>query len=126
MNWDHTQGIHKCNCTYCVKTKYQKIFVKDVDHKLKSGEADLKNYHAHPSSWPEGHINHYFCNECGVQVYSKGFLEMDHEIFNGWFFAVNLATFDNITPQEIIESPVIFENGIEDDQMNPPKETRHL
>lgn len=124
--WDNTRGIHKCNCTYCFKTKYQKVFVKDHELTLRTGEDSLTNYHAHPSTWPEGHIHHYFCKHCGVQVYSKGFLEMDHEIFNGWFFAVNLATFDNITPEEIISSPVIYENGIEDDQLNPPKETRHL
>ena len=126
VQWDSSQGIHKCNCTYCFKTKYQKVFVKDTQLKLLSDETFLTNYHASPSGWPEGHIHHYFCKNCGVQVYSKGFLEMNHPIFNGWFFAVNLATFNNITPEEIINIPVIYENGLENDQLNHPKEVRHL
>lgn len=126
FSWDPALGIHKCNCTYCYKTKYQKVFVKHGDLELQSGDNFLATYHAEPSNWHKDHIHHHFCKNCGVQVYSKGFLQMDHEIFNGWFYAVNLATCDNITPEEIISTPVIFENGIEDNQMHPPKETRHL
>lgn len=121
-----SQGIHKCNCTYCYKTKYQKVFTKTENLKLKSSEVSLKNYHATPSSWPPGHIHHYFCGRCGVQVFSKGYLEMDHDIFNGWFYAVNLSTLDDVTPEEIIAAPVIFEDGLHDNQLNPPSETRHL
>ncbi|KYG60563.1 aldehyde-activating protein [Bdellovibrio bacteriovorus] len=127
VNLDVSRGIHKCNCTYCVKTKYQKVFTKADQLTLKTGEDSLTNYHASPSGWPEGHIHHYFCKNCGVQVYSKGYLEMpEHDIFNGWFYAVNLATIDNVTPEEIISAPVIYEDGINDNQLNPPKETRHL
>ncbi len=126
VSLDVSAGIHKCNCTYCFKTKYQKVFSKDTDLKLLAGEKDLTVYHAARSSWPEGTIHHYFCKNCGVQVYSRGFLEMGKEPFTGWFFAVNLATFDNITPAEIIAAPVIFEDGLHDDQLNPPSETRHL
>lgn len=93
---------------------------------LIAGEAHMKDYIARPSNWPEGHIHHYFCDHCGVQVFSKGFLEMNHEIFNGWFYAVNLATFDNITPEEIIAAPIIYEDGLNNNQLQPPKETRHL
>lgn len=125
--WDLKRGIHKCNCTYCFKTQYQKAFVKTSEFKLLQGEVLLVNYHAEPSNWPEGNIHHYFCKNCGVQVYSKAFLELPgHPIFNGWFFCVNLATFDNITPEEIIAAPKNYENGLADDAMNPPEETRHL
>lgn len=123
---DVSQGIHKCNCTYCYKTKYLKVFTKVDNLRLISGEQDMSNYHASPSSWPEGHIHHYFCKNCGVQVFSKGFLEMNKEPFTGWFYAVNLATVDNIEPEEIIQAPVIYEDGLHDNQLNPPKETRHL
>ena len=124
VRMDLTEGIHKCNCTYCFKTKYQKVFTKAENLVVTSGEP--RNYNAKDSSWPEGTIFHYFCGNCGVQVFSKGFLEMDIEPFTGWFYAVNLAAIDNITPAEIIAAPVIFEDGLHDKQMEAPVETRHL
>lgn len=123
---DLSRGIHKCNCTYCYKTKYLKVFSKIENLKLLTNEENLNTYYASPSSWPEGTIHHYFCGKCGVQVYSKGFLEMDKEPFNGWFYAVNLATVDDVTPEEIINAPVIYEDGLHDNQLNAPTETRHL
>lgn len=124
VRMDVSKGIHKCNCTYCYKTKYQKVFTKAENLTLKSGI--LKDYKAAKSSWPEGTIFHYFCENCGVQVFSKGFLEMDHDIFDGWFYAVNLAAIDDVTPEEILAAPVIFEDGLHDKQMEEPSETSHL
>lgn len=126
VSLDISKGIHKCNCTYCFKTKYQKVFTKVQNLTLATSEEQLTNYHAKDSSWPPGHIHHYFCSTCGVQVFSKGYLEMEAEPFNGWFYAVNLATVDDISAEEIIKSPVIYEDGINDDHLNPPNETRHL
>lgn len=123
---DLSRGIHKCNCTYCYKTKYQKVFTKIEDLRLKTSEASLTNYQAAPSTWPQGTIFHYFCDTCGVQVFSKGFLEMGEEPFTGWFYAVNLATIDAIDPEEIIAAPVVYEDGLNDNQLHPPAETRHL
>lgn len=123
---DLTQGIHKCNCTYCYKTKYLKVFSKADKLKLLTDPNRLRDYKATPSSWPEGHIHHYFCNRCGVQLFSKAYLELDMEPFNGWFYAVNLATIDDTTPEEIIQAPIIFEDGLHDRQLETPTETRHL
>lgn len=126
VSLDFSKGIHKCNCTYCYKTKYLKVFTKAENLKITQGEDTLRNYHALTSTWPDGNIHHYFCTNCGVQMFSKGFLEMDHEIFNGWFYAVNAAVLDNVSPQEIINAPVIYEDGLHDKQLEAPKETRHL
>lgn len=87
---DLTQGIHKCNCTYCYKTKYLKVFSKADKLKLLTDPNRLRDYKATPSSWPEGHIHHYFCDRCGVQLFSKAYLELDMEPFNGWFMPLIL------------------------------------
>lgn len=121
---DLSQGIRKCNCTFCYKTKYQKVFSAFDDLKIISGNDELSDYRAPDSSWAPDTIFHYFCKTCGVQPFSKGYLEI--EPFNGWFYAVNLATLDDITPGEIIAAPVIYEDGLHDNQMQAPVETRHL
>ena len=123
---DLSQGIRKCNCTYCFKTKYQKVFTDDRSLKITAGESELADYRAPNSSWAPDTIHHFFCKTCGVQTFSRGFLEMDLEPFKGWFYALNLATLDDISPEEILNAPVIFEDGLTDNQMQAPKETRHL
>ena len=123
---DISEGIHKCNCTYCYKTKYQKVFAKFENLKVTSGKELLSDYRGPDSAWPKDHIHHHFCTTCGVQLFSKGFLEMGKEPFTGWFYAVNIATLDDMTPQEIIAAPVIYEDGLHDKQLEVPQETRHL
>lgn len=121
---DLSQGIRKCNCTYCYKTKYQKVFSKFEDLKITSGNEQLSDYRGPDSTWPPDAIHHFFCKSCGVQVFSKGYLEF--EPFNGWFYAVNISTLDDLSPDEIISAPVIYEDGLHDRQMETPSETRHL
>jgi hypothetical protein len=121
---DLSQGIRKCNCTWCVKSGITKVFAYGPALTLLSGEDALADYRGPNSDWPEGHIHHRFCQTCGVYVFSRGYLDMPP--FDGWFHAVNLRTLDDVTPDEIIAAPVIFEDGINDRQMEPPAETRHL
>jgi hypothetical protein len=121
---DLADGIHKCNCTWCVKQKTRKVFSYGDGLQLLSGADQLTTYRAANSSWPDGHIHHQFCRTCGVNVFSRGYLDMHP--FDGWFHAVNLNTLDDVTPDEIIAAPVIYEDGLHDRQMEPPTETRHL
>lgn len=119
-----SQGIRKCNCTFCYKTKYQKTFAAFDDLKITDGAGNLADYRGIDSTWPPDAIHHYFCKICGVQPFSKGYLDM--EPFNGWFYAVNIATLDDMTAEEIISAPVIYEDGLHDKQLETPAETRHL
>jgi hypothetical protein len=121
---DLDDGIRKCNCTWCVKQKVAKVFSFKDGVQILSGADRLADYQAADSAWPEGHIHHRFCKTCGVNVFSRGYLDMPP--FNGWFHAVNLNALDDVTPQAIIAAPVIYEDGIHDRQMEPPAETRHL
>lgn len=121
---DLYEGIRKCNCTFCVKTKYWKTFSYADGLVVTQGADNLGDYRSQELSWPEGHIHHYFCKSCGVRGFSKGYLDM--QPFNGWFHAVNVNCLDDVTPEEIIAAPVIFEDGITDHHMQTPAETRHL
>ncbi|HEX6927817.1 MAG TPA: GFA family protein [Gammaproteobacteria bacterium] len=121
---DLDAGTRKCNCSYCTKTRLWKAFALDGEFRLVSGEEMLSDYQASPSNWPKGNVHHYFCRHCGVRGFSKGYLEM--EPFNGWFHAINLATLDNVTDEELVAAPVIFEDGRNDAWDRPPAETRQL
>ncbi len=121
---DLAEGIRKCNCTFCTKTRMWKAFSYGDGLTVVSGQNNLSDYRAASSSWPEGTIHHWFCKTCGVRCFSKGYLEMAP--FNGWFHAVNLNTLDDLTPEEIIAAPVIFEDGRNDRHSETPAETRHL
>ena len=65
-------------------------------------------------------IHHRFCKRCGLRPFSHG------EPGGKTFYAVNLACLDNVTPDELIQAPVAFVDGLHDDFKSPPKETRHL
>lgn len=79
------------------------------DFRLLQGEAALGDYQAEPSEWPRGDVHHYFCRHCGIRPFSKGYLAM--EPFNGFFHAVNIATLDGVTDQELAGVPVQYEDG---------------
>jgi hypothetical protein len=121
---DLAEGIRKCNCTFCVKAKFWKAFCYGDRFVITHGADNLGDYRSAKSDWPEGAIHHYFCKTCGVRGFAKGYLEIPP--FNGWFHAVNVNCLDDVTADEIIAAPVIFEDGINDNQMQPPAETRHL
>ena len=119
---DLSADSRRCNCTYCLKTRYWKSFVGVEDIRLKSGSEALTDYRAPNSQWPPDHIHHYFCKHCGVQLYSRGYLEE----WGGWFHALNLAVLDDIAPEAWARVPVTYEDGIADRQLEAPQVTAYL
>lgn len=119
---DLASEARRCNCSYCMKTRYWKSFIGVEDIRLLKGEAALNDYRAPESQWPEGHIHHYFCKHCGVQVYSRGFLDQ----MGGWFIALNIAVLDDVAPAVFDVVPITYEDGIADRQMEPPAVTAYL
>jgi hypothetical protein len=128
VHWEATfdlmDGIHKCNCTYCFKTGYRKVFAYGDNLVVTKGEEQIGHYHADPSSWPPGEIEHVFCTRCGTQLFSRGKLDMAP--FNGWFHAVNVSTLDDVTPAELDRAPIVYEDGLHDRQMEAPTHTAYL
>lgn len=71
--------------------------------RLKQGGDMLSDYQGSPSDRPERQVHHYFCDRCGVRAFSKAYIEI--EPFNGEFHAINLASLDNATDEELAERP---------------------
>lgn len=68
-------AIRKCNCGFCLKSGYKKALIGYDAMRITAGEDRLQNYHAENSPWPDGDIDHYHCPRCGVQPFSRGYLE---------------------------------------------------
>ena len=121
---DLSEGIRKCNCSYCFKTGYRKVFSYGDALAVTKGENAIGHYVADPSSWPPGHIAHSFCKNCGTQLFSRSYL--DFEPFDGWFYAVNVSTLDDVTAAEFNGAPIVYEDGLHDRQDQPPAATGYL
>ena len=121
---DLADGTRRCNCTFCLKTRMWKAFAMAGEFRLLAGKEALADYQAAPSSWPEGHVHHYFCRYCGVRGFSKGYLEIAP--FNGDFHAVNIACLDNASDAELAAAPVQYEDGRGDRWDTTPAEMRYL
>lgn len=117
-----TDGTRRCNCTFCFKAHYWKAFAKGDTFRLIRGDDNLHDYIPEVSNWPKGHIHHYSCRKCGINPFSRGYLK----VFGGWFYAVNVTCFDNVSPQEFSQIPVQYEDGIHDKYETAPEFTNYL
>src|SRR5215510_9584747 len=114
---DLAQGTSKCNCTFCMKTRSSKAFVKPPSFRVLSGSDNIKGYHKHPLPSLK-----YFCDVCGVRTHEVG----SADYMGGDFVGIFVATLDNAEPAELITAPVRYADGRHDNWQNPPAETRHL
>lgn len=115
---DLAAGTGKCNCTYCWKARNWSIVMKPADFRLLCGEADRGRYGFRDNSQSQ----QVFCTNCGIRVYTEGNIP---EI-GGAYVSVALATLDDLPPGDLVDSPVRYMNGREDDWFHTPAETRHL
>ena len=114
---DLAQGTGKCNCSFCMKTRAWKSFVKPEAFRILSGADHGRAYHKHP----EAPIKH-FCPTCGVYTHEMG----SADYMGGDFVGVFLASLDNAADEELANAPVRFADGRNNAWQNPPEETRHL
>ena len=58
---DLAQGTAKCNCTFCMKARSWKAFVKPTAFRLLSDGDIAVGYHSHPQA-----SRKFFCRQCGI------------------------------------------------------------
>src|SRR5687767_7809074 len=113
---DLAAGTSKCNCSVCSKTRFWKALVRPDAFKLVQGAESLTDY-----QFGSGAINHLFCKRCGVKSFGHANVPD-----LGEFYAINLACLDDVTTDELVNAPVKFEDGRNDNWSAEPAETRHL
>jgi hypothetical protein len=114
---DLAEGSGKCNCSICAKSRSWTVLVRPGDFRLLAGESELSDYQFNTRS---GH--HLFCKHCGIRPFGRG----DVPELGGAFVTVNLAALDGVAVDELLSGPIRFGDGLNDNWMNPPAETRHL
>lgn len=114
---DLSKGTSKCNCSICTKTRFWFAMIKPDAFRLLSGENELEDY-----QFNARHIHHLFCRHCGTHSFAWGNVPE----LGGKIYTVNVACLDNAESHELIDAPVTYYDGRNDNFSSPPDETRHL
>lgn len=114
---DLSAGTFKCNCSICTKVRNWLTMVKPDAFRLLTDEAALGDY-----QFGTMNIHHTFCRQCGVHSFGWGNLQD----MGGKIYAVNVNCLDDAEPDELVNAPVTYFDGRNDNWEEPPAETRHL
>jgi hypothetical protein len=113
---DLAAGTGKCNCTYCLKARAWKAFLKPAAFRL-TGEDRAAAYRKHEQAPLKFH-----CPACGVHTHERG--EADY--MGGAFVGVFIATLDDASPEELAAAPVRYSDGAHNAWQNAPAVTSYL
>lgn len=114
---DLDAGTSRCNCSYCRKTRGWSLRAEPESLKVLKGEEILTGY-----SFDVGRPEHCFCSNCGVHLFGRGHVPE----LGGYFVSLQVASIDDASVEELVEAPVNWCDGLNDNWWNPPTEIRHL
>lgn len=114
---DFSQGTGKCNCTSCRKRRWWSASIKPEAFRVLSGEDNLS------CNVPGGREGTSFCVSCGVVPFDR---VAAAEWNDGESVSINVACLDDASPQELIDAPVQYFDGLNDNWWVAPDEVRHL
>jgi hypothetical protein len=107
----------RCNCSMCRKTRMWKNHIPSESFRLLQGGDNLTHYR-----FAEGGIDHTFCKTCGIYA----FVTASEPVMGGDFVCVNIAALDDVSPEELAEAPIRYEDGAADAWGRAPAVTRYL
>lgn len=113
---DLSRGTSKCNCSICAKARFWKAIVNTDAFRLVAGDGALVEYRFGSKT-----IRHFFCSRCGIKPFGRGRLDG-----LGEFYAINLASLDDVSDAELAAAPVQYEDGRNNRWESSPEEIRHL
>ena len=113
---DLGQGTLRCNCSICIKIRFWPAIVKPESFRLLSGEADLTRYQFNTKT-----DTHLFCRHCGVRSFGTGTSPRW-----GAFYAVNVTCLDDVSVDELVNAPITYLDGRNDNWHTAPAEIGHL
>ena len=117
---DLAKGTIRCNCSICKKARAWFAFVGGNDFRLLSGEDSLTNYQWTPSGRPGPGLTYRFCKTCGIRIYATG----DAEFMGGRFYALAVATLDDVSIDDLASAPLKFIDNLHDRFDREPADKR--
>jgi hypothetical protein len=114
---DLQAGTGRCNCSICMKRRAWNVVIKPDAFRLLSGEEALSDY-----TFGSGQGHQHFCSKCGCAPFSRG----DIPQLGGPIVAVNLASLDDATDEELAAAPINYGDGRNNAWWQPPAITSYL
>lgn len=114
---DLSQGAGRCNCSYCGKSRAWTVMIKPEAFRLKAGADALVDYRFGSRSG-----RHRFCQHCGLRPFGEAHVEA----LGGAFVLINVACLDGVTPEELAQVPIHYQDGAHDAWHRSPAVTSYL
>lgn len=120
---DLAQPTTRCNCRFCKKARFWIAFTNIKNFRLTKGAEALKDYQYTPPKMAAPFLRFQFCGNCGVRCFTKG---GSLPAFGGEFYAVNIASLDDASDEELSAAPIHFADGRNDDYPTEAVSCRYL
>jgi hypothetical protein len=117
---DLSKGVSKCNCSACTKARAWFAIVPHDRVQMLSGEGAHTVYEWTPAGQPRPNLHYQFCKTCGIRTFGRG----DHGPGGSPFCFVNVASLDDVDPNELATAPTTIVDGRHDRYDRWPQDTR--